>query len=284
MPAINYCLYKTNIWCIPTTEIATWWQVVIAAVAVYFAIRAIKATNATSQAVLERDKSILDAKRAAFLIPLTNELYAVLVRSHQIKDLNESDNSKQASEHILNVLAWLEIPCVERCIGIIEAFTKDEAIHLTKCSLTISKAHNFVKGNPVEKLEDPASRKLVMSSFPLVAQDLKKVFSEALAVMAKASGLGTTVAAAANQATRSPLLVPRESLVSSQPDVTPTPPSKNPPDGPSPAGNQARPSKGTAAPKPAAAPSTAAAAAPAPSVPPSDAPTHSSSPEARKPD
>lgn len=212
MPAINYCLYKTNIWCIPTTEIATWWQVVIAAVAVVFAIRAIQATNATSQAVLNRDKNILDRKRAAFLSPLTNEIYAVLVRTYQIKNLNETDDSKQAAQHIVNVLSWLEMPCVERCIGVIEAFTSEESIQLTKCSLAISKAHNFVKGNPLQKLEDPISRKVVMSSVPLVIQDFEKVFSEALAVMAKAAGLSTTAAAAADQATKSPLLVPREGV------------------------------------------------------------------------
>lgn len=284
MPAINYCVYKTNIWCIPTTEIATWWQVVIAAIAVAFAIRAIQATNATSQAVLNRDKNILDRKRAAFLTPLANEIYAVLVRTYQIKNLIETDDSKQAAQHTVNVLSWLEMPCVERCIGVIEAFTSDESIQLTKCSLTISKAHNFVKGNPSQKLEEPHARKVVMSSVPLVVQDLEKVFTEALAVMAKAAGLSATAAAAADQATKSPLLVPRESLSPSHLDIAPTPPSRTPPVVPSPAGNQAQPSRGTDAPKPAAAPSAAAAAAPAPNVPPSAGPTRSSSPEARKPD
>lgn len=63
-----------------------------------------------------------------------------------------------------------------------------------------------------------------------------------------------------------------------------TPPAIQPQAAPLPAGTQALPSPGTAAPKPVAAPSTEAAAAPAPTVPPSAAPNRSSSPEARKPD
>lgn len=98
MTTTNYCIYSTNTWCIPTTEIATWWHVVIAAVAVIFAIIAIFAANRTSRSVLERDQRILDAKRAAFLVPLRNEIHAILVRTYQLKNLIATDTTSPRPE------------------------------------------------------------------------------------------------------------------------------------------------------------------------------------------
>lgn len=227
MPAINYCIYKLNIWCIPTTEIATWWQVVIAAVAVGFAIKAIRATNATSQAVLDRDQKILEAKRAAFLSPLTNEVYEVLVRTYQIKNLLAGDQSQDAYEHTFHTLLILETPCIERCIGVIEAFRAKEASELTKCSLAISKCHNFVRGNPLEKLADAADRKTMAPSLQSIVKDLETTFSSSLEVISVASGIAATSANAANWAASRPLFVPRN-----EPDKNghaTTPPLKNAP-------------------------------------------------------
>lgn len=283
MPATNYCIYSTNIWCIPTTEIATWWQVVIAAVAVIFAIRAIQATNKTSRSVLERDQRILDAKRSAVLAPLLNECYAVLVRTFQIKLLLQNNHSKDAYDQILTTFSLMEAPCIERCVLVIEAFKKDEATQLTRCSLTISKCHNYIKGNPREKLEDDEERATLTSSFNGMVDDLERNFSEGMKIFSKASGIPGTPEDAAKFAQEHPLLLPRKTVKNPQREAS-TPPVQPPPAGPSPAETRAQPSPGTAAPKPAVGPSAAATAAPAPSAPPSAAPNRSSSPEARKQD
>lgn len=216
MPTINYCIYKTNVWCIPTTEIATWWQVVIAALAIIFAIRAIKATNATSQSVLNRDQRILDAKRSAFLAPLMNECYEVLVRTYQIKQLLENNHSKDAYDQILTTIYLLDTPCIERRIAIIEAFKNYEATQLTKCSLTISKCQNFSKGNPKEKLEDDEERATLTNSFNAIVVDLERNFSKGLNIFSKASGLAVTPEGAARFAKERPLLSLRNTATNAQ--------------------------------------------------------------------
>lgn len=209
MPAINYCIYKTNIWCIPTTEIATWWQVVIAAVAVVFAIRAIKATNETSKAVLDRDQRILDAKRAPFLVPLRNEIHAILVRTYQMKNLVEGDNSQEAFEHTFSILRLMEMPCAERSIGIIEAFKEDEAQNLTDCSVVIARAHNFVAGNSSNDLADPVQRKLLYPSIASLLGNLERIFSKSYQTFSGATGKPADLSSVKAYADNEPILLTR---------------------------------------------------------------------------
>lgn len=209
MPAINYCIYKTNIWCIPTTEIATWWQVAIAAIAVFFAVKAIRATNETSKAVLDRDQRILDAKRKAFLTALATETDEILIRVHQMRNLFDDDKSKKGYEHTFHVLRLLEGHCIERCIEIVESFKSNEARLLTKCSLSLAKAHAFVKGNEDTDLADDLARGALMASFDALLKDMLNTFSTSAEVFAKSAGLTFDSAGVAAYARDHPLRLSR---------------------------------------------------------------------------
>ena len=127
-----------------------------------------------------------------------------------------SDNSQDAFEHTFTILKLMEMPCTERCIEIIEAFKGKEAVHLTDCSVVVSRAHNFVKGNSSDDLADPLRRKLLRSSFTSLLGNLERIFSQSYVTFSISTGTSADLATVVSYAASEPIILTRAQVEARQ--------------------------------------------------------------------